>query len=271
MHYTNNFNSEIYSFIYGDNIIGVIMYGITGTWATALLAVITGYFAYMSGKKYKTVNYVIKRCCIFVLMTFFTLLITRALRLFNITPDIFQIIKESLFLSSKYYPQLWWIRHFFIGSILSFLNKKYKTNFIVIILEILFLYLFNYTWVAICLLGNLTYIFIVESDNSKKTNSLFIKIFVLALLIFFLRRDGDSKSVHLMWGLSASLLIILIQSSNSLKRLLSLKYLSRIGKNAMSIFLMHRNIYLFFGYKLFDVIVLPYAFKFFVVFSYYIY
>ena len=266
-HFAHHFNIDIYNLMY-QGIPGFFLYGITGTSATALLAVISGYFSYFKGKKDRALSFVIKRYVMFVLLFFIAMIITKIFGIFRDGNDysILRIIINSLTLNDSLYTQFWWVRSFFIGDIISYFNNKYDMKISIISVEMILFYLFD-QWISICLFGNILFILINKGKIKEAIKNR--KLFCIAIFIFIfilIKRDDELKITHMIYGLCSFLLLIMIECSDSIIEILNNEKVSKYGRYSMSIFLLHRTIYTLLGYKLFQIPFIPYRILYFLVF-----
>lgn len=270
-HFAHKFNDDFLQSLY-QGASGVFFYGFTGTWATTLLAVISGFFSYQSGKKSNLAYFIIKRYVMFFLIFLITQIVVSVFMLFpdGSTHGLLEILKSSLLLDSSIYPHFWWIRSFLIGDIVSFTNSNFKPKkyvFAYILTEIIVFYFVD-VWVSICVLGNIIHL-VNNQKNCILTNiskNAFLKVTILILFVFLIKHDGEHRIIHFVWGLSSFVLIILIECSYRIKKILGNEFISRFGKYTISIFSLHRTIYLLFGFLLFRLTFIPYKILFFLVF-----
>lgn len=240
-----------------------ILYGVSGKLGVAIFAVLLGYFAYLS-KDINFTHYTLKRYSFFVLSGF---IINIAYMIVGYCiPGCQQysftdILNVSLSLGDTIFATFWCIPAFFRASLLSYANGRAKDSSVIIILEILILCKLGLTWEGICLMGNLVarYKFNPHPDILKYK---IVRIMCWIVLFFAIKRT-ESITTYLIYGISCTIMIILIMRGTIVQKILNNKFMALLGKQAMAIYIIHPLTYVLVGPLLFDLFsFLPYGWGF---------
>lgn len=227
----------------------LLLEGVSGKNAVSALAVFSGYFAYKSKQK-SILFYSSRRYFEFFFAAFFINSLwglcsihgwggISSQTIQNSNNVVLTILYESVCIRGTIYPALWFMIPFLIGSIISYTNGKEESSPVEIIIQIWCFYIVNQVWISICLLGSL-----VACLQKNKYVSRFYKntiVQLIIIIIFFVIKRKESNLTYLIDGICVSQVILIIDNNERLKRLLSFKW--GIGKNVMSIFLLHAIVY----------------------------
>ena len=150
-HFIDEFRPELFSY-WHEGWTKWILMGVTGKAATAMFAVILGYFAFFSAKKGEhLLALVIKRYIFFVVIG----LAANTINSLTNRISVLNVLKSSFLLKSDIFPTFWFLRSFFIGSCISYVNGKYNVGCIGVAIESISIYFCGGIWESICILGNI--------------------------------------------------------------------------------------------------------------------
>ncbi len=255
-HFIAYFHSE-YFYLWTRSPFSIFLNGVTGKLGVAFFSVCVGYFAFLS-KEMNPLFYIIRRYFYFVVCGFVINLVF-AIGKGNLS---LKVISESLLLGSGIFPTYWCIQSFFIGSVISYFNSYYKIQDAFIILEIIIFYSLGKTWIAICLLGNLTVLFSRDDTFENILKRKAVKIFLL-LLIFLLIKRSESELTYLIDGIGSLIFLLVVKNSDFLKRIFGTRFFAAQGKNVMAIYLFHTCFFIKGGKLFFNILsFLPYKVQF---------
>lgn len=222
----------------------IILYGVTGKFAVAIFGVISGYFAFRSGRdraNQSIADYAIKRYIYFFICGLFIDLVYTIYNGINDGFSAFAFVyalKEALFINSSIYETFWCMKDFLVASILCFVmgraKSDLKANAIIAILLCI-----SHPWVGICMLGTLIDDLLEYSDILKKPwcqAIMFISIFI------FIKRE-ESTITYVIQGILSVVLILLANTNAVVNKILDNKITAAGGQICMAIFLIHRIVY----------------------------
>lgn len=272
-HFIGQFNVGYSSFWYTPPTSWFLM-GITGKMAVALFAVIAGYFSTRSGRAEKPAGkYIMARYLYFFLCgLFINVVYAAAIRVGALTSDTYvwaipetvsvgQIMEQSMRLRDGIYSCIWFLKDFFWGSVFCFACGYMKIPGVGILLLIAALR-FNNLWMAIYLMGGI----VVWLESCPCVCRALEKWWLRAALLlaaFFAIQRQESDTTFFIDGIFSVILILALQHSTWLRRILSLKWVARIGRNSMAILLIHPSLYVFLGPGCFACLAaLPYRYAF---------
>lgn len=240
-----------------------LLNGVTGKLGVTFFCVCLGYFAYLSKEK-NPGKYILRRFFYFFFCGF---LINLVLSFYEILKgnegfDFFYILVTSLRLGNDIFPLYWCVIPFFLASVLGYIDGKANVSSIGILFQIVFLYMAGQEWTAICLLGALTAV-IVNRKDQIFTNRI-LKTAILIGIFFAIKRP-ECKETFFIDGLCSAALLLVVENSSSLQKILNFRYLTGMGKNSMAIFLSHQLIYTILGNFLMKMYFIPYGIRFLVV------
>ncbi|MGN0353552.1 MAG: acyltransferase family protein [Muricoprocola sp.] len=265
VHFIAQFNANIFSY-WHIKPLSFIMGGMSGKLATAVFCVILGYFAGEKGAQNKstTAKYAAQRYLSFVLAVFVTHMIylfTGYLGLTSQKVTIAKAISLSFSLENDILGRLWCMRPFLYGSILCFINGKYKTRFTEVILQAVILILIGDVWTALCLLGNLMALILKDTRTQSVLKP--INQVILLLLCLAVINRPESNVTFIIDGIASMIFIIIVANNRLLQTVLNNKFLSGIGKNYLGFYMLHPLIYETMGkWILNEWLVLPYKIRF---------
>ena len=260
-HFLVDFHPE-YEYFFDEGVTSWFLNGVSGKLCVAFFGVCLGYFAYLSKEKNPT-KYIMRRYFYFF---FCGLLINTIISLYRILNgrqgfDLFTVLVTSLSLGDKIYPTYWCIVPFFLASVLSYINGQAKVSCTGILFQIVFLYILDEEWISICLLGAVAAVII--NNHIPIFKNWLVKFFITAVIFFAIKRP-ESKETFLLNGLCSAALLIVVENSSSLQKILSVPFFANQGKNVMAIFLIHPLIYTILGNYLMNKYYLPYGIRFLV-------
>ncbi len=242
--------------------------GITGKYSVAILGVCLAYFAYGS-KEINASVYFLRRYFYFLasglLINTIIAVLTKLLpydQLYNsglsglagmsTTSMVWEVLRESLLLGRNIYPTFWCMSSFFGASVFAYLAGRAEVKTVGIVVGILWFWLSGQVWVAICLLGCI-YKIIADNTELKRLLSYWpVRIIWSAFALLIIRRN-ESVFTYLLDGISAVMILGVVDNSPVLQKVLSAKFLSWGGKNVMGIFLVHVPVYVCLGTWLFRI------------------
>lgn len=264
VHFIAQFNANIFSY-WHIKPLSFIMGGMSGKLATAVFCVILGYFAGKKGSRDRsTLKYAAQRYLAFVLAVFITHIIyifTGYLGLTSQKVTVAQAVSLSFSLENDILGRLWCMRPFLYGSILCFINGKYKTGFTEVILQAVILILIGEVWTALCLLGNLMALILQDARTQSVLTP--INQIVLLLLCLVIINRPESNVTFVIDGIASMIFIIIVANNRFLQTVLNNKFLSGIGKNYLGIYMLHPLIYETMGkWILNEWLTLPYKIRF---------
>lgn len=251
LHFIGVYHQE-YSVYWHKFPTSLILEGVAGKNAVSALAVFSGYFAYKSKQKPPTI-YFLRRwfeffiaallinsiwalCCIYGWGGVSSNIIS------NSTNVVITVLIESLSINSSIYPALWILKPFLIGSFFSYLNGIRKSNTTEIIIQIMLFCLIDQVWISICLIGTLVASIQMKDTIMHVYCNTIIRIIVI-ITVFVVIKRKESNLTYFIDGICMSQIILLIDNSKRIKRILSNRLLAGIGKNVMAIFLIHAITY----------------------------
>lgn len=243
LHFINEFRPIYFEFIYNQYPMKIISSGITGKMCVALFGVLLGYFAYNYGKNKSFLEYSIKRYGYFVWVG---LIINSILGLIN-DISINSVIISSLKVNSDIFVTFWFAKDFLIASIICNYLGRTKSNLSTNLVFILISYYLGTVWITICLMGTV----VSGLVDSKLTKNKFINIAVLIISLLLIRRT-ESETTYLLDGFFSTVLIINIEKSKYIKKILTNRITSNLGTKTMAILVIHPITYQVLGNYLFN-------------------
>lgn len=228
----------------------LIFYGVTGKTAVAMCCVILGYFSYCKGDSGEaTLLYTIKRYAYFVIAALIINSIYAVLGyigVINMNLTAYQVLRSSILLSDDIQGRFWCLPIFLFGSFFSFINGKYKLSVSIIVIETMAFILIGQEWIAICLFGNLMCMF-TENDNVKSIlKHKWVQLLIIFIVFVLIKRE-ESTLTYIIDGICSVALIMVVVNNTKLQAVLSNKYISKVNKNYMGVFLGHELVYLVIG------------------------
>ena len=229
--------------------------GISGKFCVQMFAVILGYFATLAGErkqeKYITKRYLYFFSCILLINCIYYLFAQLGFIKANIT--INSVIFSAFSLGGGVYSAAWFFIHFFLGSIICYLNGRGRINFLECILEIIVFILYGNVWVAACIMGSCLVYITKEEPIINGINKWYLQLTLIVICWFVLPRK-ESATAYIIDGIVSFILLVICFSSSIIKRVLSINWLSRLGQYSMEIFLIHTLVYSTLGRKAFNYI-----------------
>lgn len=240
-HFFGEFTPEVIKF-WDEYPTKVILYGVTGKFATALFGLILGYFAYAAGVKRKQsiARYSLRRYVYFFvcgLFINFVYTIYDSITVGNSAMSYVYAIKEAVFVNASIYETFWCMKDFLIASIICFVlgcaKTSLKDNVIIVVLLCI-----SHPWIGICAMGTLIE-YLLEYEFFKKP---WVKwLMLLAFFIFIKRRE--STITYIVQGFCSLLFILLANNSVHLNKLLNNSVTAKLGEYCMTVFLIHKIVY----------------------------
>jgi len=125
--------------------------------AVAVFAVILGYFAYAQGGKKNLPGLIVKRYISFFVMGLFinTVLLFGVERASIGVYYLKLLLRVTAAIEADIFGAFWCMKSFLFGSIISYINGKYRLSFLPVFIMTAVFALTNNTWIAICLMGNM--------------------------------------------------------------------------------------------------------------------
>lgn len=240
------------------------LYGISGKAALAALSVLLGYFAYLVGtnSQRSLVDLTVKRYLAFFMAGLSINLICSicALVFKEECPyrylGIKAILQNSLCIGDGIFETFWCMKSFFFGSVISYLNGKYKIDIIGIVLEIIVFASLN-VWIAICIMGNV--VFLINSEEEKPSgwkaaiqrliNRPLVQC-LLCVVVYFIIRRPESRLTYFIDGISSVLILLVISHNRFARSLLEFKPIAYFARYSEGVFLLHPVVYQIAGAKL---------------------
>ena len=228
-----------------------VLEGVTGKLGVCILGVVMCYFAYKS-RETNPIRYFLKRYFYFVVSGG---VINAAYVLFGISNySMGRTFIETMSLGSEIFPTFWCMRAFLLASFIAYLNGKFCfDNIYFLLIELVVLWCVGWYWTFICLLG----CFVPILQNKEIISGLFgkpiVQLISLMTLFLLIKRD-ECVSTYVIDGISAVILLIVIENSRWLKFFLCrLKFSAMCGKYTMSIYLIHCLVFYTLGKWLFSI------------------
>ncbi len=245
----------------------LVLRGMSGKLGVAMFAVILGWFAGQAGQKGKrTLPYIVSRYLYFFasgLVINLLYCLVGNLGLMKAETSLIQVLVSSLTIGSEIFDTFWCMRPFFIGSILCFLNTRYRLHPILVLAEIAALIWFGQTWIAICLFGEAA-LLLDEQDWAKRwLDNRWVRL-ALLLIAFILIKRSESVVTYLIDGACSAAVVLAVGHSRMLQNVLDWRRLTPVTQRYMGVFLIHCLTYNLLGAILYDLVdVLPHAVQFF--------
>jgi len=210
--------------------------------------VIMCYIAYKSGerKKKTTLEYFICRYSYFVLAGLF---INFVYYFYIGNMTLTHVIWASARLSAEIYDTFWCMKDFLFASSIAFFLGYTESKYCNCILAELILILMGQIWVPICLLGIFVAL-VLERENKNSIVRIKVRntiMTVLSIALIKICAGTENKNVFFMNGVSSVLILIVLLSSDIIKRNKRLLFSSVCGRYTMGIFLIHPICYEVFG------------------------
>ena len=246
-HFVASFN-EAYFRYWKELPTAILLKGVSGKFGVVIFSVILGYFAFRSSEK-SIAKYTIKRYVYFVLCGLFinsVYLIAARTGYISGNASITHMIRTSLLLSDDIYATFWCIQPFMLASFISKINGKFLTGkswgVLIIAAEIAALIKFGQLWVGICLMGNIVYI--LENDKTvlRLISHRIVRI-AIYLIFFFAIKRSSSELTFIIDGTVCAMVLIALNKSTVLTKMLNNKSMASAGRNTMAIYLIHNIIY----------------------------
>ena len=261
-HFVAYFESDYIRF-WSEPPMSFLMKGMTGKYGVAILAVCLGYFAYESREENASV-YMARRYFYFFISGLFINTVIAALSYAHII--LFDnglparslivtskaVLKESLILGYRIYPTYWCMFDFCVGSVFAYLNGRDKVKTLGILVQMLLFWLSGRIWVTICLIGCLCRRFL-KNRTCVKILSIKPIRFVLLLLSIVLAIEEGGDAPNLWNGIRAMMIVLVLEESPLLQKVLSSRPFALTGKNVLGVFLIHMPVLIIFGGWLFKI------------------
>ena len=227
--------------------------GISGKFGVVIFSVILGYFAYRSSEK-NVLKYSVKRYVYFLLCALFINGLYAVCGHFGIYSDpvsLRTVLITSVTLGDDIFPTFWCIIPFLLGSVLSRINGRAGSGFILPLIEMAVLVYLDQQWVAICLMGNIAAAAESKEKLMKPFGSRAFRILIY-LAAFAAIKQPNADIRYLVDGAAVLLVILALSKSTVLAKALSCKALASPGKITMAIYLMHVIVYHLIGERVID-------------------
>ena len=237
-HFIDRYNRDLFLY-YKKFPYSLILHGLSGKMGVAIFGVISGMLAYKSGKKGRPfLRYAVKRYVFFAICCFVVDTIYYFMNVDGIlyTSNFGLVIGQSILLGKLIYPTFWFIRPFFIGSLLSFAAGKLKLDFPWLLILSLILLCFEQPWLGVMLVGCACQS-ILEKEYPIFKNRL-VKILIAVFIFVMIKRDSSDITYYIE-GICSMCLVILISNSSHLSKLTSWNVSAYLGKITMSLLIDH--------------------------------
>lgn len=160
---------------------------------------------------------------------------------------------ETMSLGSEIFPTFWCMRAFLLASSIAYLNGMFcYDNIYFLFIELAVLWFVGWYWTFICLLGCFVPILLNKDIITGLFGRPIVQLICLMTLFLLIKRD-ECISTYIIDGISAVILLIVIDNSRWLKFILCRLKFSAMGKYTMSIYLVHNLIYFTLGKWLFSI------------------
>ena len=244
-HFWDFYDASVFH-LYWEFPTSIVLGGLNGKFGVALFGVLVGYFALSEGfKNTKSITeYSVKRYVYFLVSCILVNLIYIIMKGY----PIYGAFIHSFSLSGDIFAAFWCIPSFMIASVVCFIFGKLKIPFLDCLVISILLVLCGYLWTGICTLGGSLIWFLMDKPVFKKA---YIQI-IMYLIAHVLIRLEESLFAYFIYGLCAVVFVILCNNVCWLNRILSNPVTSSLGKNSISIYLIHEVVYLIAGKMLID-------------------
>lgn len=247
VHYISEFQPQW--FAYWDILpFSLLLKGLTGKCALAMLAVTMGFLAYYKGTKQGGLfAAVVKRYLSFFVMGLFVNVIYAAnsgLSLSDLSV-LKDILVTSLAIGDGIYATFWCMQSFFIASVVSYIAGLFKLKELPVCGLVALFIVLGEIWVAVCLMGNLLYVMTDAQDPRayrKVLENRWVQL-LLVVAVFFAVKRSESDVTYVIDGLCAALMLAVISMNSKAEKLFSAPALVFMGKYSMGIFLLHPLVY----------------------------
>lgn len=259
-HFVAHFESTYIRF-WSEPPVAYLLRGMTGKFGVAILAVCLGYFAYESSEKNASI-YIVRRYFYFfisglfinsliaVLSYFKVFLFNNGLPELGIMSTVKKVLMESIHLGHSIYPTFWCMLAFCTGSAAAYLNGRSEVKTAGILIQMILFWLSGQIWVTICLIGCLCSRWLENKKVGKFLAISPIRALLLILTFFFVREEGRDLT-QLLNGIRSLMILLVLEKSRILQKMLNIRILAATGKNVMSIFLLHVPVLVVLGDWLF--------------------
>ena len=247
-HFIARFDSGLFRF-WNTLPTSLLLKGMSGKLAVAVFAVLLGYFSARGGCREKsTLRYLADRYLYFFasgLVVNSLYGIAGHLNLLETAPSLWQVLRSSLTIDSDIFPAFWCMREFLFGSLLCFLNGKYRVGLFGAVAESAILFLLGSPWTGLCLLGCLLWRISEQGlDQALERPALAGLLFLVS---FCLIKRPESTVTYLLDGVFALITLLILRRQRALQKLLDWHPLAGLLKNYMAIYLIHSLIYELFA------------------------
>ena len=225
-----------------------LLSGATGKLAVAVFAVILGYFAYAQGREKNLLSLIVKRYISFFVMGLFinTILLFCVERAPIGVYYLKLLLRVTATIEADIFPAFWCMKSFLAGSIISYINGKYRLSFLPVFFMTVILALTKNTWIAICLMGNMLYLLTTLTEGDRRIQR-WIRDYrvqcIFLIIVFFAIKRPESETAYLIDGVCAVLFLAVVDTNRHICSLFSNPTLAYLGKSSMGVYLMHTIVY----------------------------
>lgn len=255
-HFAAYFESDSIRF-WSEPTMSFLMRGMTAKFGVAILAVCLGYFAYESREKNASV-YIARRYFYFFISGLFIntviavlsychiILFDNGLPALSLFITVKAVLKESLTLGYRIFPTYWCIFDFCVGSVIAYLNGRGEVETVGILVQMLLFWLSGRIWVTICLIGCLCSRFLKNKICVRILSIRLVRV-VLFLLPIVLTMEAGGDIPKFWDGIRTMMIVLALEASPFMQKVLSVRPLASTGKNVLGIFLIHMPVLIIFG------------------------
>ena len=162
------------------------------------------------------------------------------------------VLKESLTLGYRIFPTYWCIFDFCVGSVIAYLNGRGEVETVGILVQMLLFWLSGRIWVTICLIGCLCSRFLKNKTCVRILSIRLVRV-VLFLLPIVLTMEAGGDIPKFWDGIRTMMIVLALEESPFMQKVLSVRPLASTGKNVLGIFLIHMPVLIIFGGWLFRI------------------
>ncbi len=220
-----------------EGVSSVFLCGITGKTGVAAFGTITAFFAYRHREE-NPLRYFFRRYAYFWIAGF-SINVLYIVTGKYVMKNVLELLTVSFSLGDQIFSAFWCMKAFFVSSCIAFLNGKYHASVALSVIEIIIFVIIGWDWVAISLVGSLVALLL----EKEKINNLFSRksvLVVTGVIGILLIKLPENRIAYLLAGLSAGLLIMIMESSKLLQKVLSsFRLFPWLGKYTMTLYLLH--------------------------------
>ena len=242
-HFVGSFAAQYYD-IFPLSIIFKVFYGKFGV---SLFAIVSGYFAYHSGKKNDdSVIYILKRYLFFFVSCLITNSLYYAINMNNIRDisSIGMVIGQSVTLGDYFCPSFWFMKEFLLGSIIVHkmgkLDMKLSDSIIVLIVMLMCKQIF----IASTIAGAILY-HIMKNEYSFFDN-IVVKVILITILLSFIIYRPEGKNLRYLLNTVRAMAFILLIYRCRFMEIFDNKLTSLIGSKTIAILTSHLPVTVWF-------------------------